>query len=256
MRPSNSRPGATWLLAGMCGLLAWNAPATGQPTASEPMPVKPTGCTEQQRADTLREKQATVLQFAPRTLPSLDAATAEGGPLAGWRLSHGYVVLAGAGGVALDNVETQSPLPQLLLYAPAPSSAPGAWLDFDGSDGPYQLVGWAYIAPYEEPAEAPKRPCIAEHEWMVHEAGWHTRDGGMVLTPGAAREPADKPAHVSSYFWHPRAWDLHVWLGEAGTPVIADDNPLARPGGLELPPGAFFHLVDGKRYPAPAGGGS
>jgi hypothetical protein len=207
-----------------------------------------TGCTTAERTAMLRAMQDDVLARAPRRLASLDAALGAGGPLAGWRLSHGYVVLAGTGGVAVDDIRAVPPMPHLLLYAPSPASAPDEWLDFDRGEGPYALIGWAYIAPFAPGSSPPVKPCIAAGEWLVHEAGWHMMDGGMALTPGATVEPA-RPAQPV-HFWHPRAWDLHVWLGADGVPTVAFENPTARDGGLALPDGAFLRLVDGRFVPA------
>ena len=229
--------------------LACDSTAAAQPRpADEAVPVKPTGCRPDERSGMLRELQQAVFKLAPQRIASLDKAILPGGPLAGWRLSHGLVVLAGAGAVALDSMTTRYPQPQLLLYAPSRTSSPKDWLDFAGPDGPYTLVGWGYFVPYEAGARAPQWRCVAEHDWLVHEAGWHMRDGGMILSPGATREPARKPG-APVYFWHPSVWDLHVWMTPSGAPVISDANPDAPPGGVALPAGAFFHVVDGRHYP-------
>jgi hypothetical protein len=210
--------------------------------------ARSTDCSPDARAATLRAMQTEVLAVAPRRVESLETATRPGGPLAGWRLSHGHVVLAGAGGVGVDNVRAVPPTPQLLLYAPSPTSSPDDWLDWDRGDGPYDLIGWAYLAPWTPGSEPPHKRCIGAAEWVVHEAGWHLKDGDMLLTPGATAEPKRPAAPV--HFWHPRAWDLHVWLGDDGAPTVAFENPRARPGGLRLPAGAFLRLVDGRLVPA------
>jgi hypothetical protein len=64
----------------------------------------------------------------------------------------------------------------------------------------------------------------------------------MRLTPGATKEPAREPG-LDVHFWHPRAWDLHLWAGADGVATVAFENPTARAGGVVLPPGAF---VDGE----------
>jgi hypothetical protein len=222
----------------------------GATASTPPDPARETGCSARQRDETLRALQREVLASAPREVASLAAATQPGGPLAGWRLSHGHVVLSTAGAVGVDNVRAAPPRPQLLLYAPASGGKPAEWLDFDGDDGPYRLVGWAYIAPYEHGTRPPARPCIAASEWFVHEAGWHTMDGSMRLTPGAASEPP-RPSgdDVAIHFWHPRAWDLHLWLGDDGLPTVAFANPRAAPGGLALPHGAFLRMEGGALRP-------
>lgn len=213
-------------------------------------PAGETACSAAQRDATLRALQREVLASAPREIASLDAAMQAGGPLAGWRLSHGHVVLATAGAVGVDNVRAAPPMPQLLLYAPTSAGKAVEWLDFDGDDGPYRLVGWAYIAPYEHGSRPPARPCIEASEWFVHEAGWHMKDGSMRLTPGATAEPP-RPSDedVAIHFWHPRAWDLHLWVGDDGLPTIAFANPRAAQGGLALPHGAFLRMEGGALRP-------
>ena len=126
---------------------------------------------------------------------------------------------------------------------------PEDWTDYDGPDGPYRLTGWAYIAPYTPGSRPPSRPCIEQDEWFVHEAGWHLRDGAMHLTPDAAEEPPRPLLPAGIHFWHPQVWDIHFWVGEDGVPAVTFDNPTARTGGLRLPEGAFFRLVDGRKQP-------
>jgi hypothetical protein len=204
-----------------------------------------TGCSPEQRREALKTMQEEVLRYVPAELSSLGEALQTGGPLAGWRLSHGYVVLAGAVAVAVDNIAAKGPVPPLLLYAPSPSSAPADWLDFNGPDNPYRLTGWAYFGPYTPGSKPPVRRCIAPGEWVVHEAGWHLKDGDMYLTPGAATEPP-RPPGLAIHMWHPQIWDLHVWRGEDGVARVAFANPNARPGGLQLPGDSFFQVVPGK----------
>ena len=95
------------------------------------------------------------------------------------------------------------------------------------------------------------RRCIAEDEWVVHEAGWHLKDGGMQLTPGVATEPP-RPPELDVHMWHPRVWDIHVWRGD-DVPAATFANPRAREGGVKLPDGSFFYLVDGKKDVVPTG---
>lgn len=205
-------------------------------------------CSTQEREQVLRDMQAEALSAAPAELESLARAVEPGGLLDGWRLSHGFVALATAGAVAADNLEAAPPLPPLLLYEPSPASSSADWLDFDGPDDPYRLVGWAYVAPYMPGSEPPFRRCIAAEEWVVHEAGWHLHDGGMRLTPGLDAEPA-RPPGLAIHMWHPRVWDLHVWRGPDGVPTVAFANPRERRGGKELPAGAFFRVEGGSPRP-------
>lgn len=231
-------------------LFAANAgPALAQQNAP---PADP--CTADERREALRGIQSGVLGVAPREVRSLERAVQPGGELDGFRLSHGLVVLSGAGGVAVDNLNAQPPLPPLLIYAPSPSSSPSDWLDFDGEEGPYQLVGWAYFGPYSPGSSPPGLPCLGPGDWLVHEAGWHLLDGGMHLTPDALTEPdpvPDLPAGI--HFWHPQVWDAHFWLGEDGVPDVAFENPRARQGGVHLPDGSFFRLVNGRKQPVTSG---
>ena len=208
-------------------------------------------CTEEERTEALRAIQAEVLAGVPSEVPSLEEAVKPGGVLEGWRLSHGLVVLAGSGGVAVDNIEAEYPRPQVLIYAPAAGSDPSEWLDFAGDNGPYRLAGWAYFAPYEEGSSPPEHVrCTDPSEWFVHEAGWHLMDGGMLLTEGAA-QPPPPPAEPAGYFWHPRGWDIHFWRGDDGVPTISFHNPRAPAAGVRLPEGAFYYLRDGERVLPP-----
>jgi hypothetical protein len=105
-------------------------------------------CSSSQRRAALREMQSVVLKAAPLSIPSMAAAIAPGGALAGWRLSHGYVVLDGAGAIVLDNIEAVAPMPPILIYTPSDTSTASDWRDFDGPDDPYRLAGWSYFSPY------------------------------------------------------------------------------------------------------------
>lgn len=229
-------------------VLVTPAPATQRVVFQPRVTPKETGCTPDQRREALRADQARVLASVPDRLTSLEKALQPGGHLAGWRLSHGYVVLATAGAVALDNINAPHPVPQVLLYAPSPASKPGELLDFEGPDNPYHLAGWAYIAPYTPGSTPPSRRCIAPSEWFVHEAGWHLKDGGMQLTPGAQTEPP-RPRDLDLHMWHPQIWDIHVWRGDAGVPTVSFVNPNASSDGLPLPDLAFYYIVNGEKRP-------
>ena len=82
------------------------------------------------------------------------------------------------------------------------------------------------------------RPALGDEGTRCSAEQRRAEDGGMLLTPGATSEPPRPDAAV--FFWHPRAWDLHVWAGEDGVPTIAYENPNARRGGLALPAGSFL----------------
>jgi hypothetical protein len=205
-------------------------------------------CTTAQRAEVLRSWQTLVLRTFPREVDSLAPATRRGGPLEGWRLSHGHAVIAGSGAVPLDNIKMKLPLPQVLLYAPSRSSSPAEWTDFEGPDGPYRLIGWAYIGPFEPGSSPPGLPCIRDSEWVVHEAGWHLMNGGMLLTPEARVEPPRPAIEHGILMWHPQVWDIHFWIGEDG-PAVSFNNPRAPNGGICLPTWAFYVFRNGLKRP-------
>jgi hypothetical protein len=207
------------------------------------------GCTPAERRDALRAMQAQVLAVAPRRLDSLEKAIQPGELLGNWILSHGHVVFAHSGAVPVGNARAIDPWPQLLQYAPSPASSPTAWLDFNGPDGPYRLNGWAYLVRYERGSSPPKRRCIADGEWYIHDAGWHLMNGSMLATPDATAEPSRPKLDVGIVVWHPQYWDLHVWMGEDGTPTVSFANPKATGAGLRLPDEVNYRLVNGRRQP-------
>jgi hypothetical protein len=200
-------------------------------------------CTPEQREAVLRELQQTVLSSFPHQLESLSEALKVGGPLESWHLSHGLVVMANSGAVSVG-IRRPGTLPQLLFYAPSSSSRPENWLDFDGPDGPYRLIGWGNLVPYQVASIPPSRPCIDAKEWFVHEAGWHMMDGSMIVTPGAREEPVRAESDVPVLYWHPQLWDIHFWIGTDGLPTISPANPHASGRGLRLPDNANFHPGD------------
>ena len=206
-------------------------------------------CTVEERRDVLRAMQAQVLEVAPRQLDSLEKAIQPRGVLAAWILSHGHVVFAHSGAVPVGNARAKDPWPQLLQYAPSPSSSPSEWLDFNGPDGPYRLIGWAYLERYEGGSRPPRKRCIADAEWYIHDAGWHLMNGSMLATPDATAEPARPKLDVGIVVWHPQYWDLHMWMGEDGIPTVSFANPKAPGGGLHLPDEVNYRLVNGRRQP-------
>jgi len=192
--------------------------------------------------------QTHVLDTFPHEVESLETATRLGGSLEGWRLSHGHVVIAGGGAVPIDNVNMRAPTPQILMYAPSPASSTADWIDYDGPDGPYRLVGFAYIAPYQPGSTPPQMTCIGENEWVIHEAGWHLMNGNMLLTPNATTEPPRPAIRAGIQMWHPQVWDVHFWIGDS-VPTVAFNNPNAPDGGLCLPLGSFYVLRKGRKQP-------
>ena len=145
--------------------------------------------------------------------------------------------------------------PDLLFYAPREQRAGETLADYmddvsapDTTNNPYTFIGVAHTQLYD-PDERPIMGCIPSDAWFVHEAGYHLDTGQMFLTPpndggvpGSAnmlvRPPPPRPN--GRMFWHPRLWDLHIWINPAGGPPIMsifhpDDLP-----GLALPPAVFF----------------
>ena len=207
------------------------------------------GCTPAERRDALRALQAQVLAATPQRLDSLEKAIQPGGVLAEWILSHGHVVFAHSGAVPVGNARATNPWPQLLQYAPSPDRSPSEWLDYNGPDGPYRLIGWAYLGRYERGSRPPRQRCIADDEWYIHDAGWHLMNGSMLATPDATVEPPRPKLDVGIVVWHPQFWDLHLWMGEDGTPIVSFANPKATGAGLRLPDDVNYRLVNGRRKP-------
>jgi hypothetical protein len=139
--------------------------------------------------------------------------------------------------------------PQLPQYAPSPHSSPSEWLDYNGPDGPYRLIGWAYLGRYERGSRPPRQRCIADDEWYIHDAGWHLMNGSMLASPDATVEPPRPILDVGIVVWHPQFCDLHLWMGEDGTPIVSFANPKATGAGRCLPDDVNYRLVNGRREP-------
>jgi hypothetical protein len=237
------------MLGGAIGLTACGGGQSQTTVAGAPEK----GCPPAERREALREVQSKVLSVAPGQIDSFAEAMRPGGPLEGWSLSHGHVVIAGGMAVPTDNLNAKDPWPPLLLYSP--SGKPEDWLDFEGEDGPYRLAGWGYFVPYSPGSSPPNfLRCVDAGEWIVHEAGWHLKNGSMHLTPGATEEPPRPDLEAGIHMWHPQIWDIHFWRGDDGTPAVSFNNPNDKGGGLALPEGSFYYLIDGRRVPPPAPG--
>ncbi len=87
--------------------------------------------------------------------------------------------------------------------------------------------------------------CIPSSEWFLHEAGYHLTSGVMALRPptesvrgeavvdSLSPDPAiEAPTPDNVLMWHPRIWDLHVWLPESGNgqPTVSIYAPFDVPG--------------------------
>lgn len=204
--------------------------------ASRPAGAQAVDCRKE-----LARKQADVLTTFPREVASLrDAIARADGPLVGYELSHGDVVLAGMG-VTLTQFSDPD-RPELLFYWPM-EAPPSEWLDFDGEDGPYELVGWGLIPDlYPVATEPPATGCVPAEAWFVHEAGFHLLDDGMHPTPGSRLEEPEPPAELEGriLYWHPAGWDVHFWIRE-DVPEISLLDPEAEEGGLRLPAEVFWY---------------
>ena len=140
-------------------------------------------------------------------------------------------------------------------------------LFFDQKDGPrdtWEVIGFGYGFDYT-PCVPPVVGCIPQHEWMVHEAGYHRvplGDGGMTLATDddlsrvSVSDSVDpfgcEPVYYEdlsqrvSQVRHGRMWSVHAWIPpEGGEPVIADTDPWARwrnaPDRVAMDEGTFFH---------------
>ena len=207
------------------------------------------GCTPAERRDALRAMQAQVLAVAPddsirsRRRSDRGNRSATGSCRTGTSCLHTQERFLS--GMPARKTRGLS----FCRYAPSPSSPPSEWLDFNGPDGPYRLNGWAYLVPYERGSRPPSRRCIADGEWYIHDAGWHLMNGSMLATPDATTEPPRPTLDVGIVVWHPQYWDLHVWMGEDGTPIVSFANPKATGAGLHLPDEVNYRLVNGRRQP-------
>ena len=189
----------------------------------------------------LARLQRQVLDRFPHRLDSIRKhVTDERSTLFGYELSHGDVVLAGMGLTLVQFADSTKP--ELLFYWPAEASA-SEWLDFDGPDGPYELVGWGYLPELYEPSpDPPAMECIDGGDWFVHEAGWHLLDGDMVATPESRLEEPDIPRELKGkvLYWHPAGWDLHLWIRSA-VPEVSLLNRAASEGGLVIEDRVFWY---------------
>jgi hypothetical protein len=189
----------------------------------------------------LSDMQQRVTERFPRVIQSMETALADSSSsLSGYFLGHGSVILAGMG-LTLGQFEDPSK-PNLLFYWPT-DSPPSEWLDFDGPDDPYRLVGWGYIpALYPLQSEPPEMECIPKNEWFVHEAGWHLLDGDMVITPQSRLEQPPIPSELEGkiMMWHEAGWDIHLWIRDDVPAISLIDESLPA-GGLQLAEEAFWY---------------
>lgn len=240
------------------------------PSSSASLSVSETDvCTGQQRHAALAEDQRRVLQQVGSLAMLRDPADVVALAQRGWSvLPHQWVSFRGIGlGIARTDglgalvpglpphshqvvTAPQAGRPTLLVYVPSPTTADAT--DPYGPDFPYELVGWAYAAPYDYnryPTTAGR--CYARSDWPVHERGVHDfKTWGFVPVPpseqfhGQAR--GNEPfIPVPPGLPHPRLWSLHVWLNrDTGVPSVAILNPHHSIPGIDPQSGVSFFYPD------------
>ena len=222
------------------------------------------GCTPGMTNSDLLAAQASILARFNTATPHFDL------PLLGFSVQPHYNVSLGGNGVGFASptsgaigsgpgmpTSIQLTNPAILLYQPRdpfPNETPAQHLaaitDPAFPDPPYSLIGWAYGSAYN-PTVWPVMGCIPSSAWFVHVPGFHRTDGAMDVypvtesVPGAALgppalPPADAPSTPAGSFWHPRTWDLHMWIRDGGLPpLLAINRPEGVPGISTT--GLFFH---------------
>jgi hypothetical protein len=200
-------------------------------------------------ADRLAAQQSIVARFGTLHMAPLSLKVEQFAAEGGYLPSHLFDVVHGMG-LTLARVheygeghEPNINQPDLLFYVPANPSKPalgGSFTDLI-ADGEYVLVGWGYYADYA-PGATPQLEglsagtTVPENEWFIHEAGYHTIDGGFAAvapeneswrgeSAGAPPTPASARPHTLPIGAHGRVWDLHVfrsdlYTGENTPPTI------------------------------------
>ncbi len=117
--------------------------------------------------------------------------------------------------------------------------------DPNGDTTPYRVIGGAWGKVMDSATRRPSMGCIPSSDWFLHEAGYHLANGVMALRPPAetvrgqvvvdslSPDPAiEGPTPDNVLMWHPRIWDLHVWLPQDGNgpPVVSPFAPFDVPG--------------------------
>jgi hypothetical protein len=227
----------------------------------------PVACTPAQSVAALKYEQARVLQeLAPfRVLYNAEDLSALAFPNAVTGvdysiLTHMYNSLGGMGFTvaSLQSLTGEQPVagqPSLLLYRPNP--ADGSPTDPSKPDFPYTLIGWGYTAPYV-PGQTPTfgndpgLKCIKPSQWLVHERGVHPASNWQFIPlppkeswhgeAAADTVPTAAECHCVIGMAHPRAWDLHIFLGANGTPTVSMFDPYETIPGFNVGGGiAFFY---------------
>lgn len=161
------------------------------------------------------------------------------------------ITFAGASSI-FSNGDVQIGPPGLLFVAPraqradeSDSAYQALVADPNGDTTPYRVIGGAWGKVMDSAKRRPTMGCIPSSEWFLHEAGYHLNSGVMALRPptesvrgetvvdSLSPDPAiEAPTPNNVLMWHPRIWDLHVWLPESGNgpPTVSIYTPFDVPG--------------------------
>lgn len=212
-----------------------------------------------------QDDQAALLATVPLHVDDIVAALSPGGALQNYILPHGFADVLGNGLVLAHRDSSLIGRPEsFLLYAGNPAATVAQSTNAGLPKNPYTFVGWGYLVDYYTSPTSPQAPvqtvagfakCVPAQEWFIHESAYHLLDGGLLLTP-CALTPAQcalqavgllppPPPPPNALFWHPRAWDLHVWINLCGHPRIGlynqhPDGRLISGAGYSGPTGSFF----------------
>jgi len=199
----------------------------------------------------LEADQALILSKVPLHVANIEQALAPGGALQDYTLAHLFAEQLGNGTTLSLKDQSQFGRPDFVLqYAGSPQAVSVAIHPLIPKN-PYTLVGWAYLVEYdpshpEPPAQTQPgfAKCIPKQDWLIHEAGFHLFDGGFQPTPGVA--PPGPALPPTAFLWHPRLWDLHVWVNLCGSPRVGyldqlPDGRLVSGAGHSAPTGSYFY---------------
>lgn len=237
-------------------------------SSANPLAAEAGGCTALQRQEALAEDQRLVLQQVGDLSTLRNPADVVALAQRGWNfLPHQWVSFKGIGWVVgrTDGVAgllvpglpahhgiaaPQAGLPALLAYPPGPTAVDVT--DSYGPDFPYELVGWAYGAPYDYDNYPPTAGrCYVRSDWAVHERGIHDlATWGFVPVPPAeqfhGQARGDEPVvPIPPGLPHPRLWTLHVWLNrDTGVPSVSLLNPHRSIPGIDPQIGNSFFYPD------------
>ncbi len=161
------------------------------------------------------------------------------------------LTFAGVGSIFSSNAVQFGP-PGLLFAAPRPRNANESIAAYDalvadsgGDTTPYQVIGGAWGKIMDSATRRPRLGCIPSSSWFLHEAGYHLTTGVMALRPpdeavagetlvdSLLPDPAlAAPTPDDVLMWHPRVWDLHVWLPQTpgDRPTVSIYAPFDVPG--------------------------